>query len=102
MASLRIANRTFNSRLLTGTGKYASADQLRSVLEACGSEIVTVAIKRVQLGTKDDGIISALQFPKTFNFAQHFRRAHSTRSYISSGINSRGLGYLLVEIRDSS
>lgn len=60
MSSLRIADRTFHSRLLTGTGKYASAEQLRSVLDACGSEIITVAIKRVQFGVKDDGILSAL------------------------------------------
>lgn len=60
MSSLRIADRTFQSRLLTGTGKYASAEQLRSVLDACGAEIVTVAIKRVRLGVKDDGILSAL------------------------------------------
>lgn len=60
MSSLRIADRTFQSRLLTGTGKYASAEQLRSVLDACGAEIVTVAIKRVRLGVKNDGILSAL------------------------------------------
>lgn len=60
MSSFRIADRTFQSRLLTGTGKYASANQLRAVLEACGAEIITVAIKRVRLGVQDDGILSAL------------------------------------------
>lgn len=64
MASLRIADRTFTSRLLTGTGKYASSEQLRTVLEACSSEIITVAIKRVRFGVKDDGILSALDAKK--------------------------------------
>ncbi|NBR41843.1 MAG: thiazole synthase [Verrucomicrobia bacterium] len=60
MAQLRIADRTFNSRLFTGTGKYASAAQLRAVLDACGAEVVTMAIKRVRFDAKDDGILSAL------------------------------------------
>jgi thiazole synthase len=60
MASLRIADRTFASRLLTGTGKYASAAQLRAVLDASGAEVVTMAIKRVRFGAADDGILSAL------------------------------------------
>ncbi len=54
MSSLRIADRTFASRLLTGTGKYASAAQLRAVLDASGAEVVTMAIKRVRFGAKDD------------------------------------------------
>jgi thiazole synthase len=60
MSPLRIADRTFASRLLTGTGKYASAAQLRAVLDASGAEVVTMAIKRVRFGAKDDGILSAL------------------------------------------
>lgn len=60
MADFRIADRTFRSRLLTGTGKYASATQLREVLDASGAEIVTVAIKRVQFGRREDNILSAL------------------------------------------
>jgi len=60
MADLRIADRTFRSRLLTGTGKYASARQLREVLDASGAEVVTVAVKRVQFGRREDNILSAL------------------------------------------
>ncbi len=57
---LRIADRTFASRLFTGTGKYASAAALRAVLDASGAEVVTVAVKRVRFGAKDDGILTAL------------------------------------------
>ncbi|AOB32895.1 thiazole synthase [Bordetella sp. H567] len=45
-----IAGRTFRSRLLVGTGKYKDFEQTRQALDASGCEIVTVAIRRVNLG----------------------------------------------------
>lgn len=64
VASLRIADRTFNSRLFTGTGKYASSAQLRAVLDASGAEVVTMSIKRVHFGSSEDSILSALDRQK--------------------------------------
>lgn len=50
----KIADREFESRLLLGTGKFSSTTSMRSALEASGSEIVTVALRRVDLtGRKD-------------------------------------------------
>jgi len=50
----KIAGREFQSRLLLGTGKFSSTTSMRSALEASGSEIVTVALRRVDLtGRKD-------------------------------------------------
>ncbi len=46
---LHLAGRTFNSRLLVGTGKYASFDLMQQALDASGSEIVTVAVRRERL-----------------------------------------------------
>jgi len=46
---LTIAGRTFRSRLILGTGKYASPEACRAALEASGAEIVTVAIRRLDL-----------------------------------------------------
>jgi thiazole synthase len=46
---LTIAGKTFNSRLMVGTGKYESPDQCVAALAASGSEIVTVAIRRLDL-----------------------------------------------------
>jgi thiazole synthase len=46
---LVIAGRTFSSRLLTGTGKFASGEVMRDALAASGTEIVTVALRRVDL-----------------------------------------------------
>lgn len=58
--SLIIADQIFNSRLFVGTGKYASGTVMRESIEASGSEMVTMAMKRVQLNGPDDGIISYL------------------------------------------
>lgn len=57
---LRIADRTFQSRLLTGSGKYASGEIMAKSIAASGSEIVTVAIKRIQFGKMEDAILSHL------------------------------------------
>jgi thiazole synthase len=45
----KIADRVFNSRLLVGTGKFPSGEIMRKTLAACDTEIVTVALKRVNL-----------------------------------------------------
>ncbi|OZI20696.1 thiazole synthase [Bordetella genomosp. 9] len=45
-----VAGRTFRSRLLVGTGKYKDFEQTRQALDASGCDIVTVAIRRVNLG----------------------------------------------------
>lgn len=57
---LRIAGRTFRSRLFTGTGKFASASVMKAALEASGSEMVTVALRRVDLHDPADDIMAAL------------------------------------------
>ena len=46
MIGLTIAGRTFGSRLLVGTGKFSSNQAMASCLEASGTEIVTVALRR--------------------------------------------------------
>jgi thiazole synthase len=45
----RFGDRTFNSRLIVGTGKYATFPLMKEALEASGAEIVTVAVRRVNL-----------------------------------------------------
>ena len=47
---LTIAGRTYKSRLLVGTGKYKDFDETRTSIEASGAEIVTVAIRRTNIG----------------------------------------------------
>lgn len=59
--SLNIADKTFHSRLFTGTGKFGSPLIMQEALEASGSELVTVALKRVDLKNDADVILSHLQ-----------------------------------------
>jgi thiazole synthase len=47
---LTIAGKTYGSRLLVGTGKYKDFDETRAAIEASGSQIITVAIRRVNIG----------------------------------------------------
>jgi thiazole synthase len=56
-----IGGREFRSRLMVGTGKYASNAQMTAAIEASGAEVVTVAVRRVDLDrTKDEGILHHL------------------------------------------
>lgn len=48
--SLVIDNKTYTSRLLVGTGKYKDFEETRNAIEASGAEIVTVAIRRTNIG----------------------------------------------------
>jgi thiazole synthase len=47
---LKIGAREFGSRLLIGTGKYRDFEQTRAAVEASGAEIITVAIRRTNIG----------------------------------------------------
>lgn len=50
--ALALGGRSFRSRLFAGTGKYASVEQSREALKASGAEVVTVAIRRVDLAAR--------------------------------------------------
>jgi thiazole synthase len=60
MDKLVIAGREFNSRLLVGTGKFASSKVMAQAIEKSGTEIVTVALRRVDITNKDDDMLSAI------------------------------------------
>ncbi|MFP3870611.1 MAG: thiazole synthase [Syntrophobacteria bacterium] len=58
--SLVIAGRSFRSRLLVGTGKFSSTRVMKAALEASGAEVVTVALRRVELENPEDSILSSI------------------------------------------
>ncbi len=60
MDKLIIADREFDSRLLVGTGKFASCELMAEAIERSGTEIVTVALRRVDIENKNDDILSAI------------------------------------------
>jgi thiazole synthase len=65
---LIIAGRTFHSRLLVGTGKFSSNEAMAAALEASGTEIVTVALRRADLSGGRDPFANILEFidPKKY------------------------------------
>lgn len=87
MKALEIADKTFNSRLFIGTGKFASAQLMAEAAEASGSEMITVAMKRVEAeqGTSDD-LIKPLQKP------------HITLLPYTSGVRSAKEAILAAEM----
>ncbi|OHE89569.1 MAG: thiazole synthase, partial [Verrucomicrobia bacterium RIFCSPLOWO2_12_FULL_64_8] len=59
---LRIADRTFASRLFVGTGKFSSNEVMRAALAASGAALVTVALKRASLGSRKDPFADILDY----------------------------------------
>jgi len=57
---LVIGGRTFSSRLLIGTGKFSSPEAMKDALNASGTEMVTVALRRVDLENPGDNILSSV------------------------------------------
>ncbi|MBI1909060.1 MAG: thiazole synthase [Deltaproteobacteria bacterium] len=55
--TLKIAGKEFNSRLLVGTGKFSSPQVMVQALEASGTEIVTVALRRIDLSRPETDIL---------------------------------------------
>lgn len=60
MDPLIIAGKSFQSRLMVGTGKFASPDLLEGSLDAAATEIVTVALRRVDLSAPGHDVLQAI------------------------------------------
>ncbi|AXP80634.1 Thiazole synthase [Mariniflexile rhizosphaerae] len=60
---LRIADKEFHSRLFTGTGKFSSSDLMSQALIASESELITVALKRVDLDNEHDKMLQSIMRP---------------------------------------
>ncbi len=64
---LEIAGQTFRSRLMVGTGKYRNNDEMIRAIDASGADVVTVAVRRVNLDRGDeDGILHHLSSDRFF------------------------------------
>ncbi len=67
-SKIKIANKEFSSRLIIGTGKFANYELNKKALEASGAEIVTVAIRRVNLTNKNQPKLTDYINPKKYTF----------------------------------
>lgn len=63
MEKLIIADREFGSRLFLGTGKFSSNDLMTKAIDASGTEMVTLAMKRVELSDEHDDFVGHIQTP---------------------------------------
>ena len=63
---LVIAGRPFTSRLIVGTGKYPSHQIMRAAHEASGAEMVTVAVRRVDITRKSESLLDYIDTSKIF------------------------------------
>ena len=60
MDTLKIADKQFNSRLFVGTGKFASCKIMAEAIQASQTEMVTVALRRVDIENKNDDMLAAI------------------------------------------
>ena len=63
-----IANKNFKSRLIVGTGKYKNFSETANAVKASGAEIVTVAVRRVNITDKDQPLLMDFLNPKTVTY----------------------------------
>lgn len=97
---LKLADKTFRSRLFTGTGKFSSAPLMEEALLASGSELVTVALKRVDVHQPQDNIISHLKHPQ-FNLLPNTSGVRTAKEAIFAAELARealGTNWLKLEI----
>ena len=64
MSLFKIGDKTFESRLFLGTGKFGSNTEMEAAILASESELVTVALKRIDLATETDAILAHLKHPR--------------------------------------
>lgn len=64
MSDLIIAGRAFKSRLFLGTGKFRSNAEMKAAIAASGTEMVTVAMKRIELGDSNDDMLAHVVRPE--------------------------------------
>src|SRR5438270_8785361 len=88
-----IAGREFRSRLMVGTGKYASNAQMIDAIEASGAEVVTVAVRRVDLDrSKDESILHHLD-PDNFFLLSNTAGCYNATDAIRYARLARAAGF---------
>jgi thiazole synthase len=92
-APLTIAGREFRSRLMVGTGKYASNSDMVRAIEASGAEVVTVAVRRVDLDrANDEGILHHLS-PDDFFLLSNTAGCYSADEAVRYARLARAAGF---------
>ena len=96
-----IAGRTFNSRLLVGSGKYKDLEETKLATEASGSEIITVAIRRVNIGQNpnEESLLDAIS-PSKYTILPNTAGCYNAKDAVRTLLLARELldGHNLVKL----
>ncbi len=94
--SLVLAGRSFASRLIVGTGKYKDVDETERAIDASGAEIVTVALRRVDLADKSSGSLMSLLQRKSWLILPNTAGCHTADEAVRTLRLARELGLGVV------
>lgn len=97
---LKVGNKTFKSRLIVGTGKYASFAEMCRAIELSGAEMVTLAVRRIELDKNKDSILNHLD-PKKYAYLPNTAGCYNVKEAVMTCQLAReaGLGNMVkVEV----
>ena len=97
---MKIGDKTFHSRLIVGTGKYKDFNETREAIEISGAEMVTLAVRRIELDKNKDSILNYLD-PKKYTFLPNTAGCYSVSEAVMTCELAReaGLGNIVkVEV----
>jgi thiazole synthase len=89
---LEIAGRKFKSRLFLGTGKFSSIDIMKRAIEESGTEMVTVALRRVDLDNPGDNLLSSIVDYKNIQLLPNTSGARDAEEAIRLSMLARKMG----------
>ncbi len=97
---LTIGGKTLHSRLILGTGKYRNAEEMNAALEASGCEIVTVALRRIDLDAPKRSILDEIDW-KRYHILPNTAGARTAEEAIRTARLARAMGlsdWIKVEV----
>ena len=87
-----IANKNFNSRLIVGTGKYKNFEETAKAVKASGADIVTVAIRRVNVLDKDQPLLMDYLDPNSITYLPNTAGCYSSEEALRTLRLAREIG----------
>lgn len=88
----KVAGKTYHSRLLVGTGKYKDLAETKAAIEASGAEIITVAIRRIDLTKKGEGSLTDVLPPSQYTYLPNTAGCYTAEDAVRTLRLARELG----------
>ena len=92
MDAFVLAGKTYSSRLLVGTGRYPSPAIMKQAVEASGAEIITVALRRMDLAATGEGSVQALLPPSRYTYLPNSAGCYTAAEAVRTLKLARELG----------